>query len=305
MATVDTNHFFVQEKKHVELKFDKNYKDVIITSCLPFIVEKALEIKNQKKVVKLHNLKSPYLGQSNYRQMVNLDHPSTFDTLAMDQKMKKEIIDDLDLFILISGTTKVILSADDNIISDDPDVALELAKSISQTKAEEAEAIRKVYATHARIMTESVPESAKKKSSGRSSKSVVIQDTPNTLNLKHATSKTKLKCALSLTLQEQEAANIMKALNKFIDEDIDDDKKDDKDGDANDKGDDHISDTQDADDETEYDEDDIYKYKICVSNEEDVEIKDAKVEKSNKGEEKVTDAAKTEAEKTSEAKDDT
>nr|GFA75671.1 hypothetical protein [Tanacetum cinerariifolium] len=231
--------------------------------------------------------------------------------------------------ILISGATKVTLSADDNIISDDPDVALELAKSISQTKAEEAEATRKVYAIHARIMTESVPESAKKKSSGRSSKSVVIQDTPSTLNSKHATSKTKLKCALSLTLQEQEAANIMKALNKpevpnestvvsatssegtgtkpgILDEDKNiTEEKDDKDGDANDKGDDHISDTQDADDETEYDEDDICKYKICISNEEDVEIKDAEVEKSNKGEEKVTDAAKTEAEKTLKAKDDT
>ncbi|GKE01335.1 hypothetical protein Tco_1389318 [Tanacetum coccineum] len=59
---------------------------------------------------------------------------------------------------------KVTLSADDNIISDDPDAALELAKSISQTEAKEAEAARKVHATHARIMT----ESAKKKSSGRS-----------------------------------------------------------------------------------------------------------------------------------------
>ncbi|GKC58783.1 hypothetical protein Tco_1086381 [Tanacetum coccineum] len=43
-------------------------------------------------------------------------------------------------------------------------VALELAKSISQTEAKEVEAARKVHATHARIMT----ESAKKKSSGRS-----------------------------------------------------------------------------------------------------------------------------------------
>nr|GEZ16053.1 hypothetical protein [Tanacetum cinerariifolium] len=52
-----------------------------------------------------------------------------------------------------------------------------LAKSISQTKAEEVEAARKVHATHSRIMIESVPEFAKKKSSGRSSKSAVIQDT--------------------------------------------------------------------------------------------------------------------------------
>ncbi|GKD82509.1 hypothetical protein Tco_1349348, partial [Tanacetum coccineum] len=58
---------------------------------------------------------------------------------------------------------KVTLSAVDNIISDDLDAALELAKSISKTEAEEAEAARKVHATHARIVIESVPESAKKK----------------------------------------------------------------------------------------------------------------------------------------------
>ncbi|GJW82652.1 retrovirus-related pol polyprotein from transposon TNT 1-94 [Tanacetum coccineum] len=96
----------------------------------------------------------------------------------------------------------VTLSADDNIISDDPDVALELAKSISQTKAEEAKAARKVHATHARIVTESIPESDKKKSNGRSSKSVVIQDTSSTPKSKPATLKTKLKGALSLTPQE-------------------------------------------------------------------------------------------------------
>ncbi|GJY86255.1 hypothetical protein Tco_0500281 [Tanacetum coccineum] len=86
---------------------------------------------------------------------------------------------------------KVTLSADENIISDDPDAALESAKSISQTEAEEAEAARNVHATHARIVTESVLESAKKKSGGRSSKSVVIQDTP-----------------------KQEAADIMQALKE-------------------------------------------------------------------------------------------
>nr|GFA25951.1 hypothetical protein [Tanacetum cinerariifolium] len=79
---------------------------------------------------------------------------------------------------------KVTLSANDNIISDDPDAASVLAKSISQTKDEEAEATRKVHATHARIVTEYVPESAKKKSSGRSSK------------------------------KEQEAADIMQALSE-------------------------------------------------------------------------------------------
>nr|GEX01694.1 hypothetical protein [Tanacetum cinerariifolium] len=71
---------------------------------------------------------------------------------------------------------KVTMSADDNIISDDPDAALELAKSISQIKAKEAEVARKVHATHARIVTEFVSEYDKKKSSVRSSKSVDFAD---------------------------------------------------------------------------------------------------------------------------------
>ncbi|GJZ02466.1 hypothetical protein Tco_0520427 [Tanacetum coccineum] len=225
---------------------------------------------------------------------------------------------------------KVTLSADDNIISNDPDDALELAKSISQTEAEEAEAARKVHDTHARIVTESISESAKKKSSGRSSKSVEIQDTSSAPKSKPATSKTKLKGAPSLTPQEQEAANIMQALKESKktskrqpstggsnegtgskpgvpdesiivsttssegtgakpgvpdeDKDITEEKlmKDDKEV-IEDEGDDHVRDTQDEDDKTESDEDDIYKYKICVRKDEDEEMKDAEVEGSDKG----------------------
>ncbi|GKC87378.1 hypothetical protein Tco_1148027 [Tanacetum coccineum] len=68
---------------------------------------------------------------------------------------------------------------------------------------------------------------------------------------------------------------------------LDDEEKDDKEGDAEDEGDDHISDIQDTDDEDdeiESDEDDIYKYKIR--------------------DEEFTNAAKADAEKTSEVKDD-
>ncbi|GKG24336.1 hypothetical protein Tco_0394964, partial [Tanacetum coccineum] len=87
---------------------------------------------------------------------------------------------------------KVTISADDNIIPD-LDVALELGKSISLTEAKEEEAARQVHATHARIMTESVPESAKKKTGSRSNRSVVIQDNPSAPKPKPATSKPKLK----------------------------------------------------------------------------------------------------------------
>ncbi|GKE28334.1 hypothetical protein Tco_1443718 [Tanacetum coccineum] len=109
---------------------------------------------------------------------------------------------------------KVTLSADDNIITDEPGVSLELGKSMSLTEAKEEEAARKVHATYAKIMTESVPESAKKKSGGRSSRGVTIQDTPSFLKPKPATSKPKLKGAQFLTPTEKEAADIMQALKK-------------------------------------------------------------------------------------------
>nr|GEX48511.1 hypothetical protein [Tanacetum cinerariifolium] len=91
-------------------------------------------------------------------------------------------------------------------------------------------------------------------------------------------------------------------------DEIDDVEKDDKDGDADDEGDEHVNDTQYANDEdvkTESDEDDIYKYMICMRKDEDDEMKDTKVEVSDKGDEEVTDTAKEGVKKTSEAKDDT
>ncbi|GJW23138.1 hypothetical protein Tco_0033760 [Tanacetum coccineum] len=96
--------------------------------------------------------------------------------------------------------------------------------------------------------------------------------------------------------------------SKYSEEDqLNDEQNDDKEGDANDEGDDHISDTKDADnedDETESDEDEIYKYKICVHKDEDVEMSNADVEDSDKGNEDVTDALKADAKKTLEVKDD-
>ncbi|GKC35033.1 hypothetical protein Tco_1047417 [Tanacetum coccineum] len=184
---------------------------------------------------------------------------------------------------------KVTLSAADNIISDDLDAALELGKSISQTEAEEAEAARQVHATHARIVTESVPESAKKKSGGRSSKSVVIQDTPKIMQALKESKKTskrqpgtggsnektsskpgvpdesKVVSATSskgtgikpgvpdeekdITKEKVILERGDKQDSEHSDDDNDDVEKDDKDGDADDEGNDHISNTQDADDE--------------------------------------------------------
>ncbi|GJY86749.1 hypothetical protein Tco_0500775 [Tanacetum coccineum] len=188
---------------------------------------------------------------------------------------------------------KVTIFADDNIIPD-LDVALEI-----------------------------VTESTKKKTNSRSSRSVVIQDTPSAPKPIPATLKPKLKGVQSLTPAEKEAVDIMQALkerkktskrqpgtggssegtgtipgvpdesiiisatsNEGTEDQLDDEEKDDKEGDVDDEGDDHISDTQDIDDEdakTEFDEDEIYKYKIRVRKDKDVEMKNT---------EEIKDAAK-------------
>ncbi|GJX74074.1 hypothetical protein Tco_0312669 [Tanacetum coccineum] len=80
---------------------------------------------------------------------------------------------------------KASILVDDNIIPE-PDIALELGKYISLAEAEEEAAAREVHDTHARIVTESVPEPAR---TIRQS-SIAFRDTST----------------------EQEAADIMKAL---------------------------------------------------------------------------------------------
>nr|GFC73277.1 hypothetical protein [Tanacetum cinerariifolium] len=131
------------------------------------------------------------------------------------------------------------------------------AKSISKIEAGEAEAARKVHDTHARIVTESVPESAKKKSIGRNESTVV------------STTSSEGTSAKPGVLDEEKDITKENIILKWGNEDDENDdvEKDDKDGDADDQGDDHVSDTQDVDeedDETKYDEDGIYKYKIRV-----------------------------------------
>lgn len=64
-----------------------------------FILSKAKALKNEKKVVKLYTLAqcSTY-GVAKW-DSINFEHPSNFNTLAMDPVMKRDIIEDLDRFV--------------------------------------------------------------------------------------------------------------------------------------------------------------------------------------------------------------
>ena len=76
---------------------------------LPFILEKAREIRDNDRVVKLYTRDCPYNdddynsynggGGAGIWGAINLDHPATFDKLAMEPEMKRAVIEDLDRFV--------------------------------------------------------------------------------------------------------------------------------------------------------------------------------------------------------------
>ncbi|GJX04748.1 hypothetical protein Tco_0190664 [Tanacetum coccineum] len=188
---------------------------------------------------------------------------------------------------------KVTISADDNIIPD-PDVALELGKSISLVEAKEEEASREVHATHARIVTESIPEPAKKKTGSRNTGSIVIQDTPSAPKSKPATSKLKLKGSKVESEYSKDDKGDDEEVD-WIDSNEDEEKKDDTDDDKS------IDLEMTNDEET----DDEFIHGVeQVNDNEDEEMTNAEVKESGNDDEENTDAPNTNAGKTEEVKDD-
>lgn len=80
---------------HYELSFHKKHKDKVMECYLPYVLAKAKDIKEEQKILKLYNLNG---GKGSW-ESINLDHPSTFETLAMEPEMKKMLIGDLDMFM--------------------------------------------------------------------------------------------------------------------------------------------------------------------------------------------------------------
>ncbi|GJZ57359.1 hypothetical protein Tco_0612853 [Tanacetum coccineum] len=157
---------------------------------------------------------------------------------------------------------KATISVDDNIVPK-PDIALGLGKSISLTEAEEEAAARQVHATHARIVSESVPEPARRRRSD-----IAISETTQ-----------KLKGIQTLSPAEQEAADIMKALKdsrRMLGRQPGTGGSDEGTGEIPGVPDESIyADAEDDNEETESDSDDIYKYRINVRKNADTEMKAA------------------------------
>ncbi|KAM5546621.1 AAA-ATPase [Rosa sericea] len=80
-----------------ELSFDKKHRAKVIDSYMPYVLAQAESIKQGERVLKLHSTGRDQYGSS--KSCIDLVHPATFETMAMDPELKKMIIDDLDRFV--------------------------------------------------------------------------------------------------------------------------------------------------------------------------------------------------------------
>lgn len=93
------------EAKFFHLSFHKKHKKTVLEAYLPHVLERYKVIKQSDKTLKLHTLKYDRMhgGRSDPWQSVKLDHPATFDTLAMDSELKRAVLNDLDRFVKRKG----------------------------------------------------------------------------------------------------------------------------------------------------------------------------------------------------------
>ncbi|XP_017614535.1 AAA-ATPase At3g50940-like isoform X4 [Gossypium arboreum] len=83
------------EIRWYELSFHKQYKSLVTNCYLPYILERANKIKERNRVVQLHTAAHDFWTP----KPVIIQHPMTFETLAMDGNLKKELVEDLDRFM--------------------------------------------------------------------------------------------------------------------------------------------------------------------------------------------------------------
>ncbi|KAI3996134.1 hypothetical protein MKX01_031488 [Papaver californicum] len=83
-----------------ELSFDEKHYGKVVESYIPYVLKRAKELSDENKTLKIYSSGCHDRGGGGGGGGgVNLQHPSTFETLAMDSELKKEIKDDLDRFV--------------------------------------------------------------------------------------------------------------------------------------------------------------------------------------------------------------
>ncbi|XVF17939.1 hypothetical protein REPUB_Repub10bG0168100 [Reevesia pubescens] len=97
----DINSTLRSEFRCFELSFSKKHKEMVLNSYLPHIMKEAKSKKQERKTIKLFTLDSQnmYGNLADSWRAVNLDHPATFETLALDTELKEAILKDLQRFL--------------------------------------------------------------------------------------------------------------------------------------------------------------------------------------------------------------
>ncbi|XP_061360982.1 AAA-ATPase At3g50940-like isoform X2 [Gastrolobium bilobum] len=97
----DLNSTLKSEVRSMELTFHKKHKDMVLNTYLPFILKEAKSLKQEAKALRIFTLDQQNM-YGNYSEAwlgINLDHPSTFDTLALDSETKEFVMEDLKRFV--------------------------------------------------------------------------------------------------------------------------------------------------------------------------------------------------------------
>ncbi|XP_008777540.1 protein HYPER-SENSITIVITY-RELATED 4-like [Phoenix dactylifera] len=81
------------ELRSFEVSFHEKHKDKALNSYLPFILARAKAMKDEERMLQL------YMNEGESWFPINLHHPSTFDTLAMEAELKKAVMEDLARFV--------------------------------------------------------------------------------------------------------------------------------------------------------------------------------------------------------------
>jgi chaperone BCS1 len=97
----DLNSTLRAEVRSFQLSFHKKHKEMVLNSYLPYIVEEAKSMNQEKKTLKIFTVSydSMYGNLADLWTSTNLDHPATFATLAMDSEIKNFILKDLERFV--------------------------------------------------------------------------------------------------------------------------------------------------------------------------------------------------------------
>ncbi|KAI0491713.1 hypothetical protein KFK09_025973 [Dendrobium nobile] len=90
------------ETKFFVLSFHKKHKEKALYVYLPHILQHSKNIKQEEKRIRIYSGDYGKLQQGLIQGIwngVNLDHPATFDTLAMDPELKRLVKEDLERFV--------------------------------------------------------------------------------------------------------------------------------------------------------------------------------------------------------------